>query len=94
MHDLRTLGGYASFATAINDSGTVVRWSYLADQYTRHAFVWTSSGGIQDLNSLIPSYSGWVLNFATAINASSEIVGNGTVNGFFHGLLLTPSAQK
>jgi probable HAF family extracellular repeat protein len=88
------LGGYASFATAINDSGAVVGWSYLADQYTQHAFVWTNSGGIQDLNSLIPSNSGWVLNFATAINASGEIVGNGILNGFFHGFLLTPSAQK
>jgi probable HAF family extracellular repeat protein len=91
MHNLGTLGGFAAAAYAINDSGTVVGWSYLSDNYTVHAFAWTSGGGLQDLNNLIPSGSGWVLMYANSINASGQIVGNGTINNLYHAFLLTPT---
>jgi probable HAF family extracellular repeat protein len=93
MHNLGSLGGYASEARAINNSGTVVGWSYLADNYTTHAFAWTASGGLQDLNNLIPANSGWVLMYANGINASGQIVGTGTINTLTHAFLLTPTAS-
>lgn len=42
-----------------------------------------------DLNSLIPSGSGWTLTEAYAINSSGQIVGSGIVNGVEHAFLLT-----
>ena len=45
---------------------------------------------LQDLNTLISSTSGWVLNSATGINIWGQIVGSGTLNGQSHGFLLTP----
>jgi len=45
---------------------------------------------MQDLNTLIHSNSGWVLNTATDINVWGQIVGSGTLNGQPHGYLLTP----
>jgi probable HAF family extracellular repeat protein len=56
------------------------------------AFLW-QNGVLQDLNTLIPAGSGWVLQGATGINGSGQIVGWGTINGYpnVHGFLLTPS---
>jgi probable HAF family extracellular repeat protein len=45
---------------------------------------------MQDLNSLIPVGSGWVLSIANGINDSGEIVGYGLIHGKTHGFLLTP----
>jgi probable HAF family extracellular repeat protein len=53
-------------------------------------FIWTKKSGMQDLNTLIPSTSGWVLNTATGINLWGQIVGTGTLSGETHGFLLTP----
>jgi hypothetical protein len=53
-------------------------------------FIWTQRGGMQDLNDLINSTAGWVLNNATGINIWGQIVGQGTLNGQSHGYLLTP----
>ena len=41
-----------------------------------------------DLNSLIPSGSGWALTEAYAINSSGQIVGTGILNGVEHAVLL------
>jgi probable HAF family extracellular repeat protein len=54
-------------------------------------FIWSEQAGMQDLNRLIPLNSGWVLNTATDINVSGQIVGEGTLNGEAHGFLLTPT---
>jgi uncharacterized membrane protein len=53
-------------------------------------FIWREPGGMQDLNTLIRSGSGWVLNSATGINFWGQIIGTGTLNGESHGFLLTP----
>jgi probable HAF family extracellular repeat protein len=55
-----------------------------------HPFIWTQSSGIQNLNSLISTSSGWVLDSVTGINLWGQIVGSGTVNDETHGFLLTP----
>jgi probable HAF family extracellular repeat protein len=87
-HDLGTLGGNASQALALNDLGEVVGFADTATG-ARHAFLY--SGGVMvDLNGLLPPGSGWVLNQATGINDSGQIVGEGTINGQTHGFLLSP----
>jgi uncharacterized membrane protein len=53
------------------------------------AFIW-SQGKIADLNSFLPTASGWVLNGATGINDFGQIVGNGVHNGLDRAFLLTP----
>lgn len=55
-----------------------------------HPFIWSESSGMNDLNNLISTSSGWVLNSATGINIWGQIVGSGTLNGEAHGFLLTP----
>jgi probable HAF family extracellular repeat protein len=90
IQDLGTLpGGNYSIAFGVNSSSVVVGYGNLSNN-AAHAMVWTSTGGMQDLNSLIPSNSGWVLINANAINASGQITGYGTKGGANHAFLLTP----
>ena len=90
IQDLGTLpGGNYSVAFGINDSSVVVGYGNLSNN-AAHAMVWTSTGGMQDLNSLIPASSGWVLINANAINNVGQITGYGTKNGHNHAFLLTP----
>lgn len=89
--DLGTLGGFTSSARALNSSDVVVGSSLPSTGTTTHAFVWTSAGGMVDLNTLIPPASGWVLTVANGVNDNGQIVGNGTINGQTHGFLLTPA---
>jgi len=99
--DLGTLpGDTSSVALRINHSGQVIGSSgdtlYFGGSgsspfvVTGRPFIWTQSSGMQDLNTLIHSNSGWVLNTASDINVWGQIVGNGTLNGQPHGYLLTP----
>ncbi|HVU87577.1 MAG TPA: hypothetical protein VHD36_09655 [Pirellulales bacterium] len=90
MIDLGSLGGAssASAAFAINESGQVVGGSDLAGG-GGHAFVY-NDGTMFDLNSLVPQKSGWVLEQATGINDSGQIVGEGILNGRTTAFLLTP----
>jgi probable HAF family extracellular repeat protein len=91
IEDLGTLpGGTYSIAFAINDSNQIVGYGNVADN-AAHAMLWTSTGGMQDLNNLIPANSGWVLINANAINTSGQIAGYGTKAGHNHAFLLTPS---
>ena len=52
-----------------------------------HAFLYRE-GRMQDLNDLIPSGSGWVLEEARAINDRGQIVGFGTFQGRTRAFLL------
>jgi probable HAF family extracellular repeat protein len=80
MLDLGVLPeGSLSAAEGINNAGQVVGASDFSGRL--HAFVWSPSTGMLDLNSLIPANSGWVLEFAYAINDLGQIVGYGTLNG-------------
>lgn len=69
MIDLGTLGGTHSIANGINESGTVVGWSYTAS-FVPHAFLKPWGAAMQDLGALGGSQS-----MATAINASGQVVG-------------------
>ncbi|MBV9296359.1 MAG: hypothetical protein JO145_12375 [Acidobacteriaceae bacterium] len=87
LTDIGNLGGSYAQANGINDFGVVVGFSNTTGNAGVDAFVWTSSKGIVDLNSLLPASSPWVLNVASAINNRGEIVGYGTFNGENHAFL-------
>ena len=90
IHDLGLIpGGNYSIAFGVNDSNVVVGYGNLLTN-APHAMVWTPSGGMQDLNSLIPANSGWVLINANAINNTGQITGYGVKDGHNHAFLLTP----
>ena len=85
IEDLGVLPGTQfSSAYAINNHGVVIGSS----GYT--AFVWTEAEGMQNLNDLIPQGSGWMLEYAFAINDNSQIAGFGILGGQERGFLLTP----
>jgi probable HAF family extracellular repeat protein len=78
--DLGVLGGgYFSAAGGLNDYGTVVGLSSVANfgNASYHAFTWTKTGGMRDLGV----YSGDTNSAATGINNSGDIVG--TSFGFY-----------
>jgi probable HAF family extracellular repeat protein len=70
MQVLPTLGGSSGYANSINDSGQVVGYAEDAFHHLR-PFLWTATGGIQDLGALPGRNSG----NANAINASGQVVG-------------------
>ncbi|MEZ6164987.1 MAG: GC-type dockerin domain-anchored protein [Phycisphaerales bacterium] len=83
--DLGSLSGGYSIALAISDAGQIVGTS------GNRAVLWENGKPI-DLNSLIPTNSGWVLNKATGINESGQIVGVGSLGGDpFRAFVLTPT---
>lgn len=92
LRDLGTLGGAISAATAINASNQVVGYSYLRTAAVTHAVFWSASGGMLDLNRMLPANSGWELTYAAGINDRGQIVGTGLHNGTVRAFLLTPAA--
>ena len=90
MHDLGALGGSWAEGDAINNSDQIVGYSDTSGSSNPHAFRWTSSTGMVDLNTLIDPRNGWVLNFASGINDAGQICGGGTIGGQSHAFLLTP----
>jgi probable HAF family extracellular repeat protein len=90
--DLGTLGGnfVNSDAYGVNASGQVVGDCSTSDFNYSHAFLYTDSGPIQDLNELIAPNSGWTLNYAIDINNLGQIVGQGTIGNRSRAFLLTP----
>ncbi len=77
--------GKNSYAYGINAAGlTVGAAEVTSSPVLLHAFLYDDINGMQDLNSLIPTGSGWVLTSAQAINDSGEIVGVGTIGGVSH----------
>jgi probable HAF family extracellular repeat protein len=85
---LQNLGLAGTLAYAVNDAGTVVGRSPVANGYS-HAFSWTQSGGIKDLGTL-----GGGQSSALSINNRGWIVGTSLTssgNGLLRGFLWTPS---
>ncbi len=89
MMDLGTLPGFLYVQPyAINAPGVVVGQVSNGPGSGR-AFIW-QDGVLTDLNTLIPSESGWVLKIATGINSNGQITGTGSVGGRTGAFLLTP----
>jgi probable HAF family extracellular repeat protein len=94
FQDLGTLSGYyRSLAYGINAAGTVVGVATNEAAYGNslrgHAFVYSDTTGMVDLNSLIDPSLGWELQSAYSINGAGQIVGEGMHNGNRRGFLLT-----
>lgn len=87
--DLGHLGRRFSVAAGMNNLGQVVGFSTTSEG-RQHAFLWRF-GIMVDLNDLIPPYSGWVLEEATAINDDERIVGIGIHDGEYVGFMLVPA---
>ena len=86
---LQNLGPAGTLAYAINDAGTVVGQSPVANAY-RHAFVWTPAAGIKDLGTL-----GGPESSALSVNRLGWIAGTSLTssgNGLAHGFLWRPAA--
>ena len=94
MIDLGTFGGTTSEAFGINNAGRVVGYASLPNDQNYHAFVYIPGEGMLDLNTLIPSELGWVLQVARAINHKGEIVGYGLKEGKSRAFLLKPLHRK
>jgi probable HAF family extracellular repeat protein len=73
VHALGTLGGSASTARAISDSGAIVGGALTEGDVTYHAFLY-EDGRMRDLNDLIPAGSQWELIQALDINGRGDIV--------------------
>jgi probable HAF family extracellular repeat protein len=91
-------GASASRATAINISGQIVGTAFFPQtQYHppkpgKHVPFLSTASGLVNLNTLIPSGTGFLLTDAVAINASGQILCDATnaAGGSEHAVLLTP----
>jgi len=96
MQSLGLLGSYTVYsAYAINNSGEIVGSANCPSCGNSHAFVYTASGGLQDLNTLVTNNSaGWILTSAVSVNSSGQIaVQVFNSSGTARAAVLTPSAQ-
>ena len=92
--DLGNLRNFQSTrAQSINDADQIVGVAVPPDVTRQQlvAFLW-QNGQIIDLNTQIPSNSGWSLWEATGVNNNGQICGSGFINGQTHAFLLTPVA--
>ncbi|WP_029148747.1 HAF repeat-containing PEP-CTERM protein [Methylophilus sp. 5] len=87
--ELGTLGGYASFAYAINNHGAIVG-SYISNDFGELAVLW-EDGNPMKLQDLLVNQNGISLYTADDINNQGWIVANGmNSSGEFRSFLLMP----
>jgi probable HAF family extracellular repeat protein len=91
MRNLGTLAGFRhSRANDINDAGLIVghvSGFYNFPTIDGRAVLW-ESGTLLDLNTVLPTGSGWILRTAEGINAYGDIVGFGSFQGQVRGYML------
>ncbi|MFM9956691.1 MAG: GC-type dockerin domain-anchored protein [Phycisphaerales bacterium] len=91
MTGLGSLRGETARASGTNNRGQVVGYDNRTGPGGGDlAFLVTPGQGMSDLNTLIASGSGWVLERANGVNNAGQIVGVGRLNGQTRGFLLTP----
>lgn len=89
-------GAVATNALAVNLSGQIVGTAIFPSTYKpfragKHVAFISTAGGLVNLNTLIPSGTGFTLTDAVDINASGQILCDATnANGHEHALLLSP----
>jgi len=88
---LGSLGGTNSYASDINQSGSVVGYADLAGSAGTSAFLY-QNGNLYDLNTRVLNLGAWRLLEAVSINDSGWIVGRGMYGGEERAYLLTPIA--
>jgi probable HAF family extracellular repeat protein len=95
MTDLGTIDGDpCSIARGINSRGQVVG-AATDCSHQLNAFLWEQGGTMVDLNTLIPSTPGVVLNHGLYINDSGDIASLGILsNGEIHSFVLTPCDEN
>lgn len=77
----------------MNNCGDIVGAEHPVQFFKPSAFL-ISGGNAYDLNTLIPSSSGWHLGTAYGINDSGEIAGVGRHNGVQRAFLLVPATPE
>ncbi len=80
-------------ANSINNRGQIVGYSAQNDLSAPHPLLW-QNGTMTDLQALIPTDSGWVLQMALSINDRGQIAGWGLHNGAYRACLLTPTPKN
>jgi probable HAF family extracellular repeat protein len=90
--DLDSFGSTGSAGIAISN-GVVVGTYTLPDNVSTHAFRYDRTTGTVDLNTLLPSASGWVLTDGGAVNAKGVMAGQGTLNGASAAWKLSPPSD-
>jgi len=101
VRELGVLGGHRSYANGLNNSGTVVGSSDFdgtdgmdgADGARSHAFLWSTSTGMIDLNEALHESSVFLcLESALDINDAGQIIGYGRIkNGQRRGFVMSPA---
>ncbi len=81
-------GDSQSVAEGINNAGQIVGWSGSSSSSTR-AVLWENNTPVE-LQTLIPTDSGWSLKVGYKINNAGQITGYGTINGQDHAFLMLP----
>ena len=77
----------------MNDCLQIVGAHHPEQFFKPHAFLISNGAGVE-LNTLIPSGSGWKLGTAHAINDHGEIAGVGRIGGAQHAFLLEPTTPQ
>jgi len=86
---LPSLNGQITRGWAENDAGLIVGFSGPTGYISQSRAIVYQNGTVTDLNTYLPANSGWVLEYALAVNDRDQIVGFGTYNGTYASFELT-----